>query len=91
MANMTDKDMYDLGQALAELKRGQKDHADQLDRLDHRLFGNGSPGALAKMEDRIENLEAKANKVSGAFIFFTIAWSFILGVVEFIVRGGHTK
>jgi hypothetical protein len=88
---MEEHDMYDIGTALAELKRGQLDHAQQISALSHRLFGNGSPGALSKMEDRVEGLEAKANKTAGALAAFTLAWSFLLGLLEFLTRGGHIK
>ena len=95
---MLDSRMYDIGQALAELKRGQQAHAEQMDRLEHRLFGNGSPGVLDKIEHRVEALESQANLFTGALRGIKVVWASVTGaivviitVLEYLIHGGQGK
>ena len=89
--------MYDIGQALAELKRGQQAHAEQMDRLYERLFGNGN-GAFDKIEHRVVVLENQANLFTGALRGIKVVWASVTGaivviitVLEYLVHGGQGK
>ena len=46
-------------------------------RLEHRLFGNGSPGELSELKTRASNLEEFKNKVLGALTVIAL----LLGIV----------
>ena len=90
--------MYDIGQALAELKRGQQAHADQITHLEHRLFGNGSPGVLDKIEQRVLVMENQANLFTGALRGIKVVWASVTGaivviftVLEYLIHGGQGK
>ena len=90
--------MYDIGQSLAELKKGQEAHAKQIDDLMHRLFGNGTPGAVGKIEDRVTVLEAVAHSLKGSLDSFKAVWSsvttavlVVIAILEYLFRSGHSK
>lgn len=50
-------------------------------RMEEKLFGNGQPGELAKIDGRIKDLELARSRAHGAF------WV-ISSVVTFITGGG---
>lgn len=55
------------------LAERQKNTDATLNRIEKRLFGNGTPGELAKHEARIENLEKMVYKVQGVGIVIVAA------------------
>ncbi len=58
---LSDNEEHNILMGIAFLQRGQKDHSLQLHKMEQRLFGNGQPGAIQKMEETVKEIE---NRIS---------------------------
>lgn len=53
-----------------------------------RLFGNGQPGELSKLDDRVQVLENNKNRIIGAFSIVSVLMTFLgwVHIKEFFVH-----
>jgi hypothetical protein len=65
-------------QTIGELSR-------QIIKLDERLFGNGQPGVIEKLDVRVTEQEAFRNRILGAFVLLGGAFS----LIEIFLHSGH--
>jgi hypothetical protein len=74
--------MYDIAAGMARLEQGQKAHDEKLDVFQHRLFGNGQPGELTKIEDRLTVLEKFRYILMGVGLVFSIIGGMAGAIIE---------
>lgn len=56
---------------IALILKQQQYHTEMLEKMDHRLFGNGKPGILDEQSRRIDVMEKKMIFYAGAVIVIT--------------------
>lgn len=57
----------------------------QMNKFEERLFGNGQPGILKQMDDRIDTVEGKWDMVAGAGLVISLC----LTAFEIYMHYGH--
>lgn len=67
----------DLAHTLGRIEGTLERFDETLVRFDHKLFGNGQPGEISKIEDRLGTLETFKSYIKGGFALVTL-----IGVTE---------
>lgn len=74
---------------IADLKRGQEDHASQLCRLEYRLFGDGRSGELPRIDERLTTLEKFRYVLLGGAMMLGSLGAFLEDAVRWVLHLGH--
>ncbi len=86
---MSEQEIYKIIAGIADLKRGQIDHATQLEKMNVRLFGNGQPGELGKIEMRLTALEKFRYTLMGGAMALGTLGAILEDVLRWFLRVGH--
>lgn len=69
---------------LGEVRSTVKALHETVEKLDHRLYGNGQPGDIAALEDRLEAVEDHQVKSTGWIAGAMFVLAAIAGAAEFL-------
>ena len=73
-------------ESVAELKAASEFQTETVERMHHRLFGNGQPGVIKDLEESIEALEAGSMKKKAGAEALERLWRVELAAA--VVTGG---
>jgi hypothetical protein len=85
---LTDHETHTIIAGIADLKRGQEAHADQMSKLEYRLFGDGRTGDLPRIEDRLNVLEKFRYALLGGAMALGTFGAFVEDLLRWLLHGG---
>lgn len=77
--------------AVARVEERQVATASVVEKLDHRLYGNGQKGDIEKIEGRVEAIEMNHQKVTGWLAGALAVFTVLGGAFEFLWHNLFSK
>jgi len=78
--------MYDIAAGMARMEEGQKAICENIEAIQHRLFGNGQPGELMDIKNRISTLEKFRYVLIGVALVFSAVGGISGAIIEAMTR-----